>query len=398
MATPGARIVGVDVARCLALLGMMATHVLRETDPDGTISAAQWLAGGRASALFAVLAGVGLALLTGGRAPVAGRERRARSVGIAARALLIAFLGLMLGDLGSGLAIILTYYGVLFLLGVPFLGLRARSLLGLAAVWTVVAPVLTWALRPYLPPRGTRSPHFAQLADPGQLLSELLFTGYYPAVPWLAYLLLGLALGRVDLRSRRVQVTMAVLGGLLAVLATQVSHLLTARPDVGAALLADAPEAGTVDSLLAEIQLGMFGSTPVGGSWEWLLVVAPHSSTPFSLAQGAGSAALALGLCLLVVGALRGVGLRFAEVLFGAGAMTLTLYSLHAVMRTPAVWPPETPDTYVWHVLVVLGIGAAYAGLRRRGPLEQVVSGVSGAVAWAARESGASVGPHRTAE
>ena len=53
------------MARCLALLGMMATHVLRETDPDGTISFSQALAGGRASALFAVLAGVSLALMTG---------------------------------------------------------------------------------------------------------------------------------------------------------------------------------------------------------------------------------------------------------------------------------------------------------------------------------------------
>ena len=31
------------------------------------------------------------------------------------------------------------------------------------------------------------------------MLAELTFTGYYPAVPWLAYLLVGLALGRLDL-------------------------------------------------------------------------------------------------------------------------------------------------------------------------------------------------------
>jgi len=70
----GARLVGVDVARCLALLGMMATHVLAETDPDGSISASQWLAGGRASSLFALLAGVSLALMTGGREPVRARN------------------------------------------------------------------------------------------------------------------------------------------------------------------------------------------------------------------------------------------------------------------------------------------------------------------------------------
>ena len=59
------------------------------------------------------------------------------------RALLIAALGLVLGGLGSGLAIILTYYGVLFLLGLPFVGLRAPALLVLAGVWVVAGPVLS---------------------------------------------------------------------------------------------------------------------------------------------------------------------------------------------------------------------------------------------------------------
>ncbi len=69
------------MARCLALLGMVATHVLDERDPDGTLSFAQALAGGRSAALFAVLAGVSLALMTGRREPVRGRERLARSAG-----------------------------------------------------------------------------------------------------------------------------------------------------------------------------------------------------------------------------------------------------------------------------------------------------------------------------
>ena len=69
----GARLVGIDVARCMALLGMVATHVL-PSDPDGRPPLGQWLAGGPASALFALLAGVSLALMTGGRAPVHGRS------------------------------------------------------------------------------------------------------------------------------------------------------------------------------------------------------------------------------------------------------------------------------------------------------------------------------------
>ena len=137
--------------------------------------------------------------------------------------------------------------------------------------------------------------------------------------------------------------------------ATWLSHGLTALPRVGAALLADPRARRARTRCCGRSSYGMFGTTPRDGSWEWMLVVAPHSSTPFDLAQTIGSACLVLGTCLLVVGALRGFWLRFVQVFFGAGAMTLTLYTLHVIMRTPDVCPTETPESYVWHVLVVLG-------------------------------------------
>jgi uncharacterized membrane protein len=382
------RVVGLDVARCLALLGMVATHVLLDRGVDGDVSAAQWLAGGRASALFAVLAGASLALMTGGRRAVAGRELTGRRAGLVVRALLIALLGLALGELESGLAVILTYYGVLFLLGLPFLGLRARTLLVLAAVWAVLAPVLSQLLRPHLPERGFASPSFHQLAEPGHLVSELLLTGYYPCVPWLTFLLVGLAVGRMDLRRGAVQASLAGVGLVLAVAATLVSHWLTARDAVAQALLADAaPGIRTGPELLDSIATGMYGNTPTGGSWAWLLVVASHSSTPFDLAQTTGSALLVIGLCVGIVGLWGSTVERGFAVFFGAGTMTLSLYSLHAVARTDAVWPPETPESFRWHVLVLLAIGAVVVAMRRRGPLETVVRGCAEAAAASLRRT-----------
>jgi uncharacterized membrane protein len=373
------RLVGVDVARCLALLGMVATHVLEERDADGSLTAAQWLAGGRASALFAVLAGVSLALMTGRRTPVRGRERARRSVGLAVRALLIALLGLALGGLEHGIAVILTYYGVLFLLGLPFLGLRTRPLLVIAALWVVLGPVVSQLVRPHLPARRFGSPSFEQLADPGRLLSEVLFTGYYPVVPWLAYVLLGLALGRADLSSRRVQAWLVGAGLATAVCATALSRWLTTRDPVAERLVAGEPGL-SIEDLLNRISRGLFGQTPVDGPWEWLLVVAPHSSTPFDLAQTMGSAAFVLGCCLGLAGLAGRFGGRALAVFFGAGTMTLTLYTLHLLMRTERFWPAEEPETFRWHVLVLLAIGALFAAARRRGPLEWVVAKVSGLV------------------
>ena len=209
-------------------------------------------------------------------------------------------------------------------------------------------------LRPHLPVRGYESPTFGQLAHPGQLAGELLFTGYYPVVAWLAYLIVGLALGRADLRDRNLLVAITATGLGVAVLATQVSGMM-------------------VDPALADQHAtGMYGVTPADGDWSWLLMVAPHSATPFDLAQTIGSALFVIGACLLVEQALPRPGVRAARVVFGAGAMTLTLYSLHIVMRTPGVWPPEEPSTYGVHVIVLLGIGAVVALLGRRGPLETV--------------------------
>ncbi|NYE36504.1 putative membrane protein [Nocardioides cavernae] len=344
------RLVGLDVARCVALLGMVATHVLDARTPAGDLTTAQWLAGGRASALFAVLAGISLALMT--REPLRGGPLALRSAAIVGRAAIIAAIGLLLGGLDTGIAVILTYYGVLFVLGLPFTLLRVRWLLPLAVVWVVAAPVVSHLVRPDLPERGFDSPALEQLGDPGQLASELLLTGYYPAFPWLAYLLVGLVLGRLDLRDRSLLGALALGGVGLAVLATQVSRSFVDPP------------------VASENATGMYGTTPADGDWEWLLLVAPHSATPFDLAQTIGSAVLVIACCLLLESVLPRSATRVVAVLTGAGAATLTLYSLHVVMRTDAMWPPEEPSSYAVHVVVLLGIGAALRLVGRRGPLE----------------------------
>jgi hypothetical protein len=352
---------------------MVAAHVLDERRPDGTLTRTSWVVDGRAAALFAVLAGVSLVLL----------HRRTSRAGLAVRALLIALLGLALGELETGLAIILTYYGLLFLLGLPFLGLRARTLFAWAAAWVVVAPAVSHVVRPHLAPRSGPSPAFDQLGDPGHLLAELLLTGYYPCLPWLAYLLLGMAIGRCDLRSRSVQTGLVVGGLVVAFLAFAVSRSFTEQPWVLRRLVPDAGRYGdvsTADAFVSAISGGMHGTTPAGGSWAWLLVVAPHSGTPFDLLETGASAALVIGLCLWLVGWLGDRSRRAVAIAFGAGTMTLSLYSLHVVMRTQRVWPAEEPSSFGWHVLVLLAVGALFVAVRRRGPLEWLAGTAAAAV------------------
>jgi uncharacterized membrane protein len=268
---------------------------------------------------------------------------------------------------------------VLFLLGIPFLRLRAGALLLVGAAWVVVVPVLMQLVRMQLPEAPIESPELGSLADPLQLAAQLTVTGTYPAIPWLGYLLVGMALGRLDLTRRHTARDLVVLGTCLALVSWSASGLLVRRPGVTQRLseTLTGPYVGNLDYALVH---GLYGTTPTG-SWWWLAVDTPHTGTPFDLAHTIGSALVVIGLSLL----LGHWAPRAAAVAFGAGAMTLSLYSLHLVLRTPELLPGNEVHTFVSHVLIVVGVGAAYRLERRSGPLERVVSAAARATAGRVR-------------
>lgn len=369
------RVVGLDVARALALLAMMATHILPDVE-DGSVTLSQHLAAGRASALFAVLAGVSVALMSGRSVPHRGRERLATSAGLAVRAVLITLIGLFLTGVDTGIAVILHYYGLLFLLVLPFLGLRPRALVLLAAAWVVVVPAVSHLVRPALPPPTLGSP---PLGDPGLLLAELTFTGYYPTIAWTAYLLVGMAVGRTDLGRARTALGLLMVGTWLAVTSTLVSASLLDRPGVRRALLATYEGPGSHLPLDVTLDRGLYGTTPTG-SWWWLVVDTPHTATPFDLAHTIGTSLAVIGATVLAARLLPQVW----AVVLGAGAMTLTLYSVHVVSRTEGWWDSEDLETYLGQVVMVLVVGAVYRLARSRGPLEGAVGRAQAAVTRAA--------------
>src|SRR3954467_3917073 len=102
-AAPSRRIRGVDAARGIALLGMMATHIFPlfdkglGQDQDAVPNFVGLVFSGRSPGRFAGRAGVGVALLTGGGRPHFGRGLLADRTGIAVGAVLIGAAGLLLG-------------------------------------------------------------------------------------------------------------------------------------------------------------------------------------------------------------------------------------------------------------------------------------------------------------
>lgn len=366
------RLVAVDAARGLALIGMIAVHILPAHDPGTFEPTLQWtLFAGRAAALFALLAGLSLAFSSGGRTPHRGRELTATRAGLVVRALLIAVVGLGINELMPSPAPalgILVYYGAFFLLAVPLLGLRRRTLAAGAVLFAVLGPVLVHVLGPVLPqPTATNPTLGGVVADPGAALAQVLLTGAYPAVPYLTYLCAGLLIGRLDLHDVVVRVRIAVLGVLLALGAWIVYWVLLLQTGGYGRLMQHTPwlSEDQIDEIL------VWGPSPdlPTSTWWWLLTAGPHSNTPVTLLMDLGTGLAVLGAFLLLA---RPNPLWTA--LGAMGGRTLTLYSAHLLALATTFHYDRPVLWFAVHVAVAAGFAVLWQRWFGQGPLERVVA------------------------
>lgn len=373
--------VGIDVARGVALLGIVVVNVLPNETPEGEPMIVGALLAGRAAALFALIAGISIALLSGGSRPPTGRTMTANRAALALRALLITTIGLLLGQTDAPVAIILPYYGILFLLAVPLLGLGLRALLVLAVVCAVLGPVAMQLVRagwPDMPLVDGEYTFALAAADPGVFLTDMLLTGFYPALPWVAYICVGIAVGRMDLGSRK---TAAVLLGVGAALAASMWLLSVLLLGPGGGL--DRIEAATpllgrgeIDEILAfgpddETRADALPSTT---GW-WLAILAPYSSTPVTILHTLGTSLAVLGAVLLLVPLLG----RTTAPLAAAGSMTLTLYCAHVVILAAEILDPERPVMSIAMQCILFLLAAVlWRNAVGKGPLESIVADATG--------------------
>lgn len=151
---PRGRLLGLDVLRALAILGMVWMHFnvtswVPLADSAGTgsfsmeLTPLDWVnevVGIRPRDIFFVLAGVTVAISTGGFTRYRGRTLlwSWRKVGIRAAVLLL--LSVLLGALGVGAVEILRFYAFWLILLLPLTVLRACTLLWIAGILAVACP------------------------------------------------------------------------------------------------------------------------------------------------------------------------------------------------------------------------------------------------------------------
>lgn len=338
---PG-RLAGIDLARGLAIIGMLAAHLL-DTVPWSWTDPATWtaIADGRSSIMFATLAGVSIGIVTGGAVPMAGPALRTARGRLAVRAAVLYVIGIVLIATGVPVYVILPAYAILFLLGIPFTGLHARPLLIIAAgIAVAMPPVQAWLdRRPFWD-----TPVGGDVA--------LLLGWHYPFLVWIAFILAGMGLARADLRELGTQLWMLAAGTALAVVGYGVDAVSGA------------------DDLQEIMSLQ-------GAVW----TARPHSTGILEVVGSGGFAIAAIAACLLLC---RTPLVWVVLPLRAAGAMPLTAYVAQLVVW--AVWAVaalgRADDLDGFRALepfwpITLGILAGctlWTLLLGRGPLERLVA------------------------
>lgn len=365
------RILGIDLARGFALIGMFTAHFGLSTSVEFT-DPSTWggLVNGRSSILFAILAGVSLAIITGRTSVYTGQKLADARVKILVRALCIFVLGEILTSLNSYIAIILQSYAALFVIALVCLRLRRRWLIAIALVWAIAGPLLAAVWEQLLEPYGLGVP-----------MAELFIWGAYPVLTWIPYILIGLAIGRTDLTLRKNQVLLIVLGSIFAVMGyTAVGPYSgpSSTSEITEEQFSQDFESMSEEELLA-LENSDFGMPSAGETiaanlpaWD---TSEPHSNTPFEIIGSGGFAVAFLGLCLLVTPFTR----RLLAPVIAMGAMSLTVYTLHVVtFRMVQDNGVMDGGLTVWPWFITIIVAGAFALIWQntlgKGPLERLLN------------------------
>ncbi|TIP80928.1 MAG: DUF418 domain-containing protein, partial [Mesorhizobium sp.] len=341
------RLVDIDLARGLAVLGMCVVHVGGPIPDVALVRDLMDLASGRSSALFAVLAGFSIILITGRKAQksgVAGGQAVAR---VAIRALVLLAIGSILTCLATNVQIILEYYGICFLLVLPLHRLSAQQLGLIAAGTALVLPQVEFLLWFFGPDPEVLDPVF-----------ELMVSGTYPAMTWVPFVIAGMAIARLSLNTQAMHWRLGLAGVALAVLGYGGSWLALRLPGVPAD-----PEAGT--------------------PW-WLLVASPHSETTFSILGNTGCALIILAACWLAMNALPHLR-KLVWPIIAVGSMPLTAYVLHIVgiayfyhaMKIDLVRADGSLSMLFGFVVVISTFAVLWLRVFQRGPMEVLMGRIA---------------------
>jgi len=201
------RIYGFDFARAFAILGMMFVNykIVFTQEIVAHESLNQFLSvfEGRAAAVFLVLAGLGIGLMTrSGYLSSDPAVRRLHREMLLKRALFLLILGLALYYFFDWSADILHYYGVYMVAVSLFIYLKTSTIV-LAGLLTTATGTALQLLLDYTHRWDLSFTSYEGFWTVEGFISNTFFNGYHPFFPWFAFILFGLALSRMDFTQKQ---------------------------------------------------------------------------------------------------------------------------------------------------------------------------------------------------
>lgn len=325
------RITGVDIARGLALLGIIVNHIFFYSHHFVAQALQDYHA-----ILFMLLAGIVFTYAQGDQ-PVLKNI---------IRGIICIVLGLGLGAGDPRMELILLNYGWLFIFGALFVyRFSARQLFIISGVWVIAAPFISYFIRSYTGTPINSNIGFQHLvSEPWMILADPVLFSSYPLLQWFAVFLFGAALGKGAI-THTVTDTRANIKMLLLAL----TAFIIAK---GIPLLVNTSAQGYswAQAFDQNFKLG-FGNVDANGLSS-LVTSAPYTATTFALVASTSAALVVVALCTMLA---KVTSLSLVQHM---GMATLTLYSLHAFIHTlvPMAWADANSTLYYIITIAVLAL------------------------------------------
>lgn len=322
---PRPRIDGIDLARFLAIVGMMTAHLwvsdaFEITEPSSLLNPGAWAAvfDGRSAALFGLLAGVSVAIVSRRPLTLGGAEVPRLRLNLMTRGVVIAGIGVVLEELQYAIAVVLTVYGFVFIALALLVRQGPRRLFALAA-GSMVLGTLSVLVADLVP---------TSVWEPNGVIVRVFVGGMYPVFIWIGYGLVGMAVMRLGLHDPVVQRRVTATGASMALVAYALGAVVS-RTWTHVSL-PGIEEFASGEPQPAVTDLGMVELAAPVSDWQFILLSPDaHSGGVLDLMGSLGVALAVLGMCLLACRNER--VLRLTAPMRAAGAMPLTIYILHVL-------------------------------------------------------------------
>lgn len=297
------RIEGLDFSRAFAIFGMMLVNykIVFTYGIDKYLLLSNFISifEGRAAAVFLILAGIGISLMSkkGFRTDknhIITKDR----ITLIKRAIFLFLMGMILYVIFEWNADILHYYGVYMVLICPFLYAKPKNIV-ISICSILIVSTLFQVTMNYMQGWNESFTIYLDFYTIKGFLRNLLFNGYHPLFPWFTFILVGLLIGRIDLNNSRIVKMITILSISIAVIIEVISHVI--------------------------IRISQYSEKII-----YIFDTKPMNPTTFYILAASGWAIGFIGICIMLSKELS--YLKTFKAIVATGQMALTHYIIHSVV------------------------------------------------------------------